>query len=260
MKKKIIVILSTILAILLLLFAICFIAFGIASFKGYSVSTGQVLITDNNSHMIIIDNSPIVMSNQSKNEKIFAGLTNGDEIMIVHDGIQESYPGGTGVYYCKKLADGEYKDLPERTLLSLAEMGWISKENAITGELVEVHKDGKMLSLIIPEGWEYATHETTPLTADLAYTFFIEFWPEGKNEGSILFTYDENFGVCGTGLTSEEIVLGGHAGSMGTYDNNSVFSFIVFDREYVVHNVGADKWWNEHGTEAMKILDTIDYR
>lgn len=260
MKKKIVVALATIVAIVLFLFAIAFVVFGIASYKGFSISEGQVLITDKGSYMIIIDNSPIEISNQSKNEKMFESLTNGDKILIVHDGIQESYPGGTGVYYCKKISDGEYKDLPEKTLLSLAEMGWISKENAITGELVEVQKDGKMLSLIIPEGWEYATHETATETDDLAYTFFIEFWPEGETQGSLLFAYDENFGVCGTGLTSEEVILGGHTGSMGTYDNDSMFSFIVFDQDYVILNFGADNWWNEHGTEAMEILDTLEYR
>lgn len=257
MKKKILVVLATIFAIVLLLFAIGFVALGIASFKGYSVSEGRVLVTDNGSYMIIDkNNSPIVMSNQSKNEKIFEGLTNGDEILIVHDGIQESYPGGTGVYFCKKLADGEYKDLPEQTLFSLAEMGWISKENAVTGELVEVNKDDKMLSLVIPEGWEYSTSNAMDFSSEP----FIEFWPKGEDEGRIKFMYDENFGVCGTGLTSEEVILGGHKGSMGTYDNNSVFSFIAFDREFVILNMGADEWWNEYGTEAMEILVTLEYR
>lgn len=412
MKRKILVILATIVAILLLLFAICFVVFGIASYKGFSISEGQVLITDKGSYMIIIDNSPIVMSNQSKNEEIFEGLTNGDKILIVHDGIEESYPGGTGVYYCKKIYDGEYKDLLENVIVSLIEMGYIDNppatqtdmafsatsyrshntpsgikfpqirviksiedlnnyvkefnnefaeecekydeeyfkgkplivvileegsssithtvtalkradsgglyayidvnlpetgdsdmaywhifielENRIidyiddptvwaddptditwldielvfnwvelgTGELVRTEKDGKMLSLIIPDGWEYATYETLEHKelSDLAYTFFIEFWPKNHNEGSIMFVYDENFGVCGTGLTSEEVILGGHIGSMGTYDNDSMFSFIVFDQDYVILNFGADNWWNERGTEAMEILDTLEYR
>lgn len=412
MKKKIIVILSTILAILLLLFAICFVGFGIASFNGYSISEGRVLITDTGSYMIIMDNSPIEMSNQSKNEEIFKGLTSGDKILIVHDGIEESYPGGTGVYFCKKLYDGEYKDLPEQVIVSLIELGYIDTppatqtdmtfsatsyrsyntpsgikfpqirviksvedlnnyvkefnnefskecekydeeyfkgkplivvileegsssithtvtdlkransgglyayidvnlpetgdsdmaywhifielENRIidyiddttvwaddptditwldvhlvfnrvelgTGELVRTEKEGKMLSLIIPDGWEYATYETLKHKelSDLAYTFFIEFWPEGETQGSLLFAYDENFGVCGTGLTSEEVILGGHTGSMGTYDNDSMFSFIVFDQDYVILNLGANNWWNEHGTEAMEILDTLEYR
>ncbi len=406
MKKKILVILSTIVAILLLLFAICFIAFGIASFKGYSVSEGRVLITQNNLYMIIMDNSPIVMSNQSKNEKIFEGLTNGDEILIVHDGIQESYPGGTGVYYCKKLNDGEYKDLPEQVIVSLIQLGYIDTPPATqtghnftytalkshstpsgimfpqirviksiedlnnyvkgfnnefteeckkydekyfeekslivvvleegslsithtvtdlkmsddgklyvyvdvnvpesgdtamaywhliiepdaemtdhiadltwydiqlvfnrvqlgTGELVRVEKDNRMLSLVIPDGWEYATYETLEHKelSDLAYTFFIEFWPEGKNEGSILLACDENFGVCGTGLECKEVVVGGHTCSMGIYDNSDAWSFITIDVEsdvdYFIWNYAQDSWWNEYGTEAMEILDTLEYR
>ena len=412
MKKKILVVFATILSILLLLFAICFVVFGIASFKGYGVMEGKVLVTNTGYMIIDNDNSPIEMSNQSKNEKMFEGLTNGDKILIVHDGIQESFPAGTGVYYCKKLYDGEYKDLPEQVIVSLIELGFIETppatqtdmafsatsyrshntpsgikfpqirviksvedlnnyvkefnnefskecekydeeyfkgkplivvileegsssithtvtalkradsgglyayidvnlpetgdsdmaywhifielENRIidyiddptvwaddptditwldielvfnwvelgTGELVKVEKDNRMLSLIIPEGWEYATYETLEHKelSDLAYTFFIEFWPEGKTQGSLLFAYDENFGVCGTGLTSEEVIFGGHTGSMGTYDNDSMFSFIVFDQDYVILNFGADNWWNEHGTEAMEILDTLEYR
>lgn len=402
MKKKILVVFATILSILLLLFAICFVVFGIASFKGYGVMEGKVLVTNTGYMIIDDDNSPIEMSNQSKNEEIFKGLTSGDKILIVHDGIQESFPAGTGVYYCKKLYDGEYKDLPEQVIVSLIELGYIdtppatqtdmtfsatsyrshntpsgikfpqirviksvedlnnyvkefnnefSKEcekydeeyfkgkplivvileegsssithtvtdlkmsedgklyvyidvnvpecgdcamaywhiliepdkeitddianltwydvqlvfnrvNLGTGELVRTEKDGKMLSLIIPDGWEYATYETLEHKelSDLAYTFFIEFWPEGETQGSLLFAYDENFGVCGTGLTSEEVIFGGHTGSMGTYDNDSMFSFIVFDQDYVILNFGADNWWNEYGTEAMEILDTLEYR
>ncbi|MBQ3524522.1 MAG: hypothetical protein IJA43_08735 [Clostridia bacterium] len=412
MKRKILVILATIVAILLLLFAICFVVFGIASFKGYGVMEGKVLVTNTGYMIIDDDNSPIEMSNQSENEEIFKGLTSGDKILIVHDGIQESFPAGTGVYYCKKLADGEYKDLPEQVIVSLIELGYIDTppatqtdmtfsatsyrshntpsgikfpqirviksvedlneyvkefnnefseeckkydeeyfkgkplivvileegsssithtvtalkradsgklyayidvnlpetgdsdmaywhifielENRIidyiddptvctddptditwldielvfnwvelgTGELVKVEKDNRMLSLIVPDGWEYATYETLEHKelSDLAYTFFIEFWPEGKTQGSLLFAYDENFGVCGTGLTSEEVIFGGHIGSMGTYDNDSMFSFIVFDQDYVILNFGADNWWNEHGTEAIEILDTLEYR
>ena len=402
MKRKILVILATIVAILLLLFAICFVVFGIASFKGYGVMEGKVLVTNTGYMIIDDDNSPIEMSNQSENEEIFKGLTSGDKILIVHDGIQERFPAGTGVYYCKKLYDGEYKDLPEQVIVSLIELGYIdtppatqtdmtfsatsyrshntpsgikfpqirviksvedlnnyvkefnnefSKEcekydeeyfkgkpliviileegscsithtvtdlkmsddgklyvyidvnvpecgdcamaywhlmiepdsemaddiadltwydvqlvfnrvNLGTGELVKTEKDGKMLSLIIPDGWEYATYETLEHKelSDLAYTFFIEFWPEGETQGSLLFAYDENFGVCGTGLTSEEVIFGGHIGSMGTYDNDSMFSFIVFDQDYVILNLGADNWWNEYGTEAMEILDTLEYR
>lgn len=400
MKKKVIVTLSTILAIILLIVAVAFVGLGIALYKGYGVIEGQFLVANDGYMIIDKNNSPIVMSNQSKNEKIFENLSNGDKIVAVIGMIEETYPARTDLHFLIKISDGEYEDLPESTLFGLGELGWIDTppvtENTIgfsvtphkstntpsgimfpqirvinslehfnnyinefdnefsderqkydekyftekslivllleegsgsithtindlvmsddgklyvyidvnvpetgdcamaywhifiepnsnmtdkikdlewtdvklvfnrvelgTGELVKVEKDDRMLSLIIPEGWEYATHETATPTSDLAYPFFIEIWPENETQGSLLFVYDEKFGVCGTGLTSEEVILGGHTGSMGTYDNNSVFSFIVFDREFVILNTDADKWWNEYGAEAMEILDTLEYR
>lgn len=400
MKKKAIVILSTILAIILLIVAIAFVCLGIALYKGYGIIEGQFLVTNDGYMIVDKNNSAIVMSNQSKNEKIFKGLTNGDKIIAVIGMIEETYPARTDLHFLIKLSDGEYEDLPESTLFSLGELGWIDtppvtknkigfsvtphkstntpsgimfpqirviksvedfnnyvsefnnefaneqdkydenyfEEKALivilleegsgsithtvndlvmsengelyvyidvnvpecgdcamaywhifiepnnnmtdkikglswtdvklvfnrvelgAGELVKVEKDERMLSLIVPDGWEYATHETATPTSDLAYPFFIEIWPEGETQGSLLFVYDEKFGVCGTGLTSKEVILGGHTGSMGTYDNNSVFSFIIFDQDFVVLNMDADNWWSEHGTEAMEILDTINYK
>lgn len=406
MKKKVIVTLSTILAIILLIVAVAFVGLGIALYKGYGVIEGQFLVTNDGYMIIDKNNSPIVMSNQSKNEKIFEDLTNGDKFVAVIGMIEETYPARTDVYFLVKISDGEYKDLPENTLFSLGELGWIdtppATENAIefsvtphkstntpsgimfpqirvinsvehfnnyinefdnefsverekydekyfeekslivilleegsgsithtindlvmsedgklyvyidvnvpeagdcamaywhifiepnsnmtdkikdlewtdvklvfnrielgTGELVKVEKDDRMLSLIIPDGWEYATYETLEHKelSDLAYTFFIEFWPEGRNEGSILLACDENFGVCGTGLECKEVVIGGHTCSMGIYDNSDAWSFITIDVEsnidYFIWNYAQDSWWNEYGTEAMEILDTLEYR
>ncbi|MBO5943766.1 MAG: hypothetical protein J6Q50_00555 [Clostridia bacterium] len=406
MKKKVIVTLSTILAIILLIVAVAFVGLGIALYKGYGVIEGQFLVA-NDSYMIIDkNNSPIVMSNQSKNEKIFENLSNGDKIVAVIGMIEETYPARTDLHFLIKISDGEYEDLPESTLFGLGELGWIDTppvtENTIgfsvtphkstntpsgimfpqirvinslehfnnyinefdnefsderqkydekyftekslivllleegsgsithtindlvmsddgklyvyidvnvpetgdcamaywhifiepnsnmtdkikdlewtdvklvfnrvelgTGELVKVEKDDRMLSLIIPEGWEYATYETLEHKelSELAYTFFIEFWPEGRNEGSILLACDENFGVCGTGLECKEVVIGGHTCSMGIYDNSNAWSFITIDVEsdvdYFIWNYAQDSWWNEYGTEAMEILDTLEYR
>lgn len=404
MKKKVIVTLSTILAIILLIVAVAFVGLGIALYKGYGIINGQFLVTDNGYMIIDKNNSPIIMTNQTNNEEIFENLTNGDKIVAVIGMIEESYPARTDVYFLVKISDGEYKNLPESALLGLGELGWIdtppATENAIefsvtphkstntpsgimfpqirvinsvehfnnyinefdnefsverekydekyfeekslivilleegsgsithtindlvmsedgklyvyidrnvpecgdcamaywhlfiepnnnmtdkikdlewtdvklvfnrvelgTGELVKVEKDDRMLSLIIPEGWEYATHETATPTSDLAYPFFIEIWPEGRNEGSILLACDENFGVCGTGLECKEVVIGGHSCSMGIYDNSDAWSFITIDVEsdvdYFIWNYAQDSWWNEYGTEAMEILDTINYK
>lgn len=124
MKKKILVTCAVIVCILIV---------GIFVFAGMGISfhTGRYLASDNGSHMIIMDNSPIVMSDR-ENENMFKNLTDGDKILIFHDGIQETYPGKTLVYAYLKLGDGEKTDIPENVLLSLNELGWIAYEEEST--------------------------------------------------------------------------------------------------------------------------------
>lgn len=118
MKKKILVTCSVIVCVLIV---------GIFVFAGMGISfhTGRYLASDNGSHMIIMDNSPIVMSDR-KNENMFKNLTDGDKILIFHDSIQESYPGGTLVYAYLKLSDGDINNISETVLRQLAEIGWTS--------------------------------------------------------------------------------------------------------------------------------------
>lgn len=90
-----------------------------------SFSTGRCIVTSNGSYMILLDNSPVTMSNCSGNANLFSDIKTGDEIRILHDGIQETYPGGTGVYYCKRLSEGTIEDIPDDIIESLSPMGWI---------------------------------------------------------------------------------------------------------------------------------------
>lgn len=117
MKKKILVAVSVV---------ICIIVIGVfvLAGRGFSPSTGLFLETENG-NMIILDNSPIVMSTRSGNDDMFADYNSGDKIFVIHDGIQESYPGGTGVYFSIKLADGYESDIPENVISQLIELGWL---------------------------------------------------------------------------------------------------------------------------------------
>lgn len=118
MKKKILVIVCVI---------VCIIAIGVfvLAGKGISTSVGLFLRTDN-SDMLILDNSPIVMSVRTDNHDMFEKYESGDKIFVLHDGIQETYPGGTGVYFSVKLADGHMSDISETVLRQLYELGWTS--------------------------------------------------------------------------------------------------------------------------------------
>ncbi len=125
------------------------------------ISTGRYLETSNGTGVILIDDSPVCMVDLSRKGKLFDGLKSGDLIRIVHDGIEESYPGSTGVYFCRKLEDGTFDDLPKNVLQSLTELGWKAvDENQLTREIftgtvqsvTEVYKDpgNSILKLQVP--------------------------------------------------------------------------------------------------------------
>ena len=83
--------------------------------------------------MLILDNSPIQLSDR-KNNISFERFDIGDEILVVHDGIEESYPGRTGVYAVLKLSDGTADDIQQEVIKSLVELGWLETELRLTDE------------------------------------------------------------------------------------------------------------------------------
>ncbi len=268
MKKTLIKILCVILAVFLLIAAVVVIGMGVMTVKGYGITQGRCLVSATGTYMLIDENnSPIEMSNRSDKD-LFTDLSSGDEILVLHDGIQESYPAGTGAYYCIKLNDGKPEDIPTSVIESLTALGWLEKE--VKGTKVECIGEKYKISLTIPESWEYEKStnnkdwifknpeilKDNPEYEGSADT--IEFRPAGEEEGQIVFQFDENFGVCGTGLSGKTVYLGEHAGNMGIYDNNDKWSFIVLDKDYVILNQSGD-WWNEYENEVMEILSTIDY-
>ena len=119
-KKRVFIPICIILSLVLLIG--CAIVYMNANSLG--LSTGRVLISSHGSYMLIRDNSPINMGNPKNNTGLFNGLENGDEILVLHDGINESYPGKTGAYAIFKLKDGDIADIPAEVLASLTELGW----------------------------------------------------------------------------------------------------------------------------------------
>lgn len=109
------------------------------------------------------------------------------------------------------------------------------------------------VSIRIPDDWEWALE---PGEDD---SLMICFRPKGC-EGVVKVGYMPNFGVCGTGLETEDRVIAGMRASVGTYDGNKLWSFITFPDAahwYVVLNEGAGEWWSDYGGTAMQILETI---
>lgn len=123
MKKKtfftiVLVAVLTAVAVLLVL--------GARKAVNYGFLEGRVLVADNGSYLIILDDhSPIKMSDQTRKGGAFLDLQTGDKIRIFHNGVRLSYPGQTGVYHIRLLERGSAEDIPSDVLESLRQLGWI---------------------------------------------------------------------------------------------------------------------------------------
>ncbi|MEA4933198.1 MAG: hypothetical protein VB071_06380 [Lawsonibacter sp.] len=116
----------------LLISILVFISLSIAAISWWAVTentifTGSYLRANNGTHIIIDrQSSPVVMRNRFASDAMFDGLEDGDRVLVVCDGINESYPAQSNVYFCFRLGKGEAADLPADTLHQLAELGWLS--------------------------------------------------------------------------------------------------------------------------------------
>lgn len=122
------------------------------------------------------------------------------------------------------------------------------------------------ISISVPEGWAYekwsygedSLDSGRPMNGD----YGILFYPEGVEEGYIEVSYAGFFGVCGTGLKSEERTIAGKKASVGTYDDGEHWDFITFQEEYegvVAMTFSVDSWWKEYDGQVFDILDTLSF-
>ena len=99
--------------------------FTVITFNSTAIIEGYSLKCENDVYMIIDERgSPIHYSFSSAIGTNVENITNGDRILIISDLINESYPGSTSAHFIVKLEDGDISDIPEDTLVSLAELGW----------------------------------------------------------------------------------------------------------------------------------------
>lgn len=120
MKKKILLI-SLLSVVPVLILGILFMAKNSMGF-----STGVCITADNGGYLMVIDHSPVSIHRVSGKDRSFPDLDTGDKIFVIHDGIAESYPGQTGVYFILKLSDGDINDVPPEIITSLRELGWLA--------------------------------------------------------------------------------------------------------------------------------------
>lgn len=109
-----------------LLLLILFLGGGLlwASMNSLSLSAGICLKTQNGDCLLIVDQSPVVLSQRGKTDIDFSDFSTGDRLLVLHDGIQETYPAKTGVYGIWKTGTGSAADIPQQVVDSLAGLGW----------------------------------------------------------------------------------------------------------------------------------------
>lgn len=100
----------------------------VMAFNGLGFRAGRCIKTENGSCMLLMDNSPVVLSNHTLFDDPFGDYGTGDLLLVLHDGVNETYPGGTGAYFTLRLSRGTGGDVPREILDVLSEMGWIAVE------------------------------------------------------------------------------------------------------------------------------------
>lgn len=117
------------------------------------------------------------------------------------------------------------------------------------------------ISLSLPDGWKFETCRID--SGDLQNGLYgIRFYPEDVAEGYVELVYTDSFGVCGTGLETEETIIAGMPASIGTYDNHEYWDFITFQEDcegIVALTYSAAGWWGEYSDRILDILDTLSF-
>ena len=118
--------------------------------------------------------------------------------------------------------------------------------------------DNVSIELTIPNEWKY---EELPADVEYGrYNYALKISKEKGNGSAVLYLYNSIFGVCGTGLKSEQYYLYGYNGtkcSVGYYDGSDTWDFISFselNRNIAIKNEGLNK---KDADEFIEIARTI---
>ncbi len=117
--------------------------------------------------------------------------------------------------------------------------------------------DNIRLELNIPSEWKY--EEVPKDEENDFYKYALKIYKNNENQYAMLYFYNNQFGVCGTGRIAENIVLNnGIEATIGYYDGNKNWSDISFyniNKNIVVMNHGLI---NNDAIEVVEFIKTIN--
>lgn len=139
-----------------------------------------------------------------------------------------------------------------------------SGDDLLKGDRISQTGAYGMISLTVPEQWGYKTCAVDETGLSMGGDYGILIYPKdnGENGGHIEIAYSSFFGVCGTGLETQELTLGGDKADAGYYDGSKIWDYVCYkgkNEGVVAYTYDVDKWWDECGDDAMEILNTLEF-
>ncbi len=117
--------------------------------------------------------------------------------------------------------------------------------------------DNVKLELNIPNEWKY--EEVEKDEKNDFYKYALKIYKNNEEQYAMLYFYNNPFGVCGTGRTSENVILNnGKEATIGYYDGNKNWTDISFyniNKNIAVMNYGLI---DEDANEAIQFIKTIN--
>ena len=117
MKKK-----TMIAGAVFLILVLCLAIFLV---KDLSFRVGRCMVTEDGRVLLLMESSPISLSDRTPLGTAFGRCSTGDLVLVLHDGVMETFPGRTACYAMIRLGKGRSTDVPAIILNQLDEMGWI---------------------------------------------------------------------------------------------------------------------------------------
>lgn len=132
----------------------------------------------------------------------------------------------------------------------------------ITGETAEYTSGYVDMAMTIPEGWQWESVQDKELSAE-----GIRFWKtDDKTLDFKLLCWRGGYGICGTGVTSEELTLsGGQMVWQHTEENDgNLWLNLYFEKtpgDYVCAPTGTltKETWDSCRDEVLAILGTVQF-
>lgn len=242
-----------------------------AESEGYSAVVSRCIKTDDGSFIFFNGQKPYLVDNVTHKEyNLLNELNTGDEALFIYEiySYDSSYSSVdyvkiVDVHFIKK---GNESDITDEMLNLIKKDGWVDgiiarrngTEDILQGERVKYGDGDGSISITIPEGWEYTIDKEGE--SILFINFSIKFRPKGEN-GWVVLSSRDSFGVCGTGLDSKTISIGDYKVSVGSYSGFNSISYMYFafaPGDFVVEFENAS-WCKERMESIMQILSTATF-